>query len=173
MRRRRDERHDRTPPPWHSVTVTSQLREERLLDIINEFGSGTETCPDQPGEIDADEVTQAALTRWLRNIGEIAGQLSMELRSQHIGMRHRMVQDYFSINLSVVWCACMTDMSSLYLKLITSSGICKIPLVRATREPESAPTQRSPLTGANSTYGRSDAHAELAVPSNLPRVRVH
>jgi hypothetical protein len=50
-----------------------------LLDIIDEFGPGAETCPDQPGLIDADEVAQAALTRWLQNIGEIASRLSLEL----------------------------------------------------------------------------------------------
>jgi len=70
-------------------------------------------------------VVQAALTRWLQNIGEAASRLSPELRSQHrevpwqniIGMRHRVVHDYFSIDLSVVWRACTTDIPALVVQV--------------------------------------------------------
>lgn len=90
-----------------------------MFDIIDEFWPGAETCPGQPGEIDADEVAQSALTRWLRNIGEIASRLSLELRSQHIGMHYRVVHDYFSIDLSVVWRACTTDIPALVPQIET------------------------------------------------------
>ncbi|HKR49661.1 MAG TPA: HepT-like ribonuclease domain-containing protein [Pseudonocardiaceae bacterium] len=95
--------------------------EERLLDIIDESVLVLKYVPASREEFDADEVVQAALTRWLQNIGEAASQLSLELRSQHqkvlwqniIGMRHRVVHDYFYIDLSVVWRACTTDVPAL------------------------------------------------------------
>jgi uncharacterized protein with HEPN domain len=95
--------------------------EERLLDIIDESSLVLKYVPTSREEFDADEVVQAALTRWLQNIGEAASRLSLEMRSQYhevpwqniIGMRHRVVHDYFYIDLSVVWRACTTDVPAL------------------------------------------------------------
>ncbi len=79
-----------------------------MLDILDESGLVLKYVPTSREEFDADEVVQAALTRWLQNIGEAASRLSLELRSQHhevpwqniIGMRHRVVHDYFSPSTS-------------------------------------------------------------------------
>ena len=92
-----------------------------MLDILDESGLVLKYVPARREEFDADEVVQAALTRWLQNIGEAASRLSSELRSQHhevpwqsiIGMRHRVVHDYFFIDLSVVWRACAADVPAL------------------------------------------------------------
>lgn len=92
-----------------------------MLDIIDESGLVLKYVPTSREKFDADEVVQAALTRWLQNIGEAASRLSLEPRSQYhevpwqniIGMRHRVVHDYFYIDLSVVWRACTTDIPAL------------------------------------------------------------
>ncbi len=101
--------------------------EERLLDIIDESSLVLKYVPASREEFDTDEVVQAALTRWIQNIGEAAGRLSLELRSRHhevpwesiIGMRHRVVHDYFSIDLSVVWRACTKDVPALVSQIET------------------------------------------------------
>lgn len=92
-----------------------------MLDIIDESGLVLKYVPTSREKFDADEVVQAALTRWLQNIGEAASRLSLEPRSQYhevpwqniIGMRHRVVHDYFYIDLSVVGRACTTDIPAL------------------------------------------------------------
>ncbi|MGH3991063.1 MAG: HepT-like ribonuclease domain-containing protein [Pseudonocardiaceae bacterium] len=96
--------------------------EERLLDILDESRLVLKYVPTSREEFDADEVVQAALTRWLQNIGEAASRLSTELRSRCddvpwqsiMGMRHRVVHDYFNIDLSVVWRACTVDVPTAH-----------------------------------------------------------
>ena len=58
-----------------------------------------------------DEVTQAAVTRWLEIIGEAAGAVSAELRVDYpevpwrdlVGMRNILVHAYRRVNLNLVW----------------------------------------------------------------------
>jgi uncharacterized protein with HEPN domain len=58
-----------------------------------------------------DEVTQAAVTRWLEIIGEAAGAVSAELRVDYpevpwrdlVGMRNILVHAYRRVNLNLLW----------------------------------------------------------------------
>ena len=58
-----------------------------------------------------DEVTQAAVTRWIEVIGEAAGAVSAELRVGYpevpwrdlVGMRNILVHAYRRVNLDLVW----------------------------------------------------------------------
>lgn len=85
--------------------------EERLLDILDESALVLKHTPRSRDEFNDDEVVQAALTRWLQNIGEAASAISAEVRDRYpevpwkviIGMRHRVVHDYFFVDLGVVW----------------------------------------------------------------------
>lgn len=83
--------------------------QERLRDILDEIRRIKRHLPSSRRRFDDDEVIQAALTRWIQNIGEAASRVSTECRSQHpdipwremAGMRHRVVHDYAFVNLDV------------------------------------------------------------------------
>lgn len=60
---------------------------------------------------DRDETLQLALTHLLQMIGEAARRVSQEFRAAHpdvpwaaiVGMRHKVVHDYLSVDLDIVW----------------------------------------------------------------------
>ena len=78
-------------------------------------------------DFDADEDTQIVLTHFIQNVGEAASRVSRESRAAHpeieweriIGMRHKIVHDYFRIDLDVVWDAVQNDLSPLIAALET------------------------------------------------------
>jgi uncharacterized protein with HEPN domain len=59
----------------------------------------------------ADEKTQDAVVRNLEIIGEAANRLPQEFKVRHadiewpkiVGLRHRIVHDYFGIDLKIIW----------------------------------------------------------------------
>lgn len=70
-----------------------------------------------------DEVSllQDGVIRQLQIIGEAARRLSLELRGSHadvpwqdiVGMRHKLVHDYFGVDLQAVWLAATQDVPAL------------------------------------------------------------
>ncbi|HEY0139593.1 MAG TPA: HepT-like ribonuclease domain-containing protein [Thermoanaerobaculia bacterium] len=62
-------------------------------------------------DFDGDENLRLAVTHLLQTIGEAARHTSEALRSEHpevpwaaiVGMRHKVVHDYFEIDEDVVW----------------------------------------------------------------------
>lgn len=62
-------------------------------------------------EFDNSRLMQHAMIRLIQIIGEAARKISDDYKKQHpeipwheiIGMRHRLVHDYFNINLDIVW----------------------------------------------------------------------
>ncbi|MBZ0252036.1 MAG: DUF86 domain-containing protein [Candidatus Methylomirabilis sp.] len=72
-------------------------------------------------EVDRDEDRQMAMTMLLQQIGEAARRVSLGLRQAHpeipwndiMGMRHRIVHDYFRIDLDIVWDAAVSDIGPL------------------------------------------------------------
>lgn len=69
-----------------------------------------------------DYEKQSAVIRQFEIIGEAAGKLSPEFVNQHsevdwskvIGMRHKMIHDYFDIDVDIVWTTATDDVE--YLK---------------------------------------------------------
>ena len=65
----------------------------------------------EKADFDADEALQLALTHLLQIIGEAARRVSPEFRADHpeipwpaiVGMRHKVVHDYFSVDFDIVW----------------------------------------------------------------------
>ena len=61
-------------------------------------------------DLQGDRVLQLALFKLIEILGEAAGRVSVEFRSAHplipwsgiVGMRHRLVHDYFEVNLEIV-----------------------------------------------------------------------
>ncbi|MGH7469397.1 MAG: HepT-like ribonuclease domain-containing protein [Longimicrobiales bacterium] len=72
-------------------------------------------------DLDRDEMRQDALVRALTVLGEAAGRVSEETRTEHseipwpqiVGMRNRLVHEYFRIDLDVVWNVVSTELGPL------------------------------------------------------------
>lgn len=70
----------------------------------------------------ADERTVDAVVRNLEIIGEAANRLPTEFTETHseiewkkiIGLRHRIVHDYFGVDLEMVWNIVTTDIPTFY-----------------------------------------------------------
>nr|WP_258165241.1 MULTISPECIES: HepT-like ribonuclease domain-containing protein [Protofrankia] len=70
---------------------------------------------------DADEDVQIVLTHLVQVIGEASFRLSSELTGRYrqvpwrqiVGMRHRVVHDYFAVDLDVLWAAASIDVPRL------------------------------------------------------------
>ncbi|HEX9813427.1 MAG TPA: DUF86 domain-containing protein, partial [Myxococcota bacterium] len=72
-----------------------------------------------------DDRTVDAVVRNLEIIGEAAGRLSEEFRSSHpgiewrrmVGLRNRIVHDYFGIDLEIVWTILEQELPGLKEKI--------------------------------------------------------
>jgi uncharacterized protein with HEPN domain len=76
-------------------------------------------------EFRANELVQSAVVRELQVIGEAARALTDETRAMHpeinwrrvVGMRNRLVHEYFSISLEIVWKTVQTEVAPLVSQL--------------------------------------------------------
>ncbi|MCX6343951.1 MAG: DUF86 domain-containing protein [Armatimonadetes bacterium] len=72
-------------------------------------------------EFDSDEIVQNAIMRMLEIIGEAARRVSQETRDAHadipwagmIGMRNRLIHEYFRIDAQKVWETIQEDIPAL------------------------------------------------------------
>ena len=72
-----------------------------------------------------DEKTVDAVVRNLEIIGEAANRLPEEFKAQHsdiaweqiVGLRHRIVHDYFGIDLALIWQILQQDLPSFKAQL--------------------------------------------------------
>ena len=86
------------------------------LDRIEELLARTDR-----DEFDRDWVVQDALIRELEILGEAAGRVSDELVQSHAeipwreitGLRHKLIHDYFTVDLGVVWSTATEDASGV------------------------------------------------------------
>lgn len=83
---------------------------DALLDILEYSEKARHHTMGGPTVLE-DEVTQAAMLRWLGVIGEAANRVSLELRDRHpqvpwagmVGMRNLLVHRYDTIRNDLVW----------------------------------------------------------------------
>jgi uncharacterized protein with HEPN domain len=76
-------------------------------------------------DLDKDRKLVLSLVKELEIIGEAAGKVSLEVRSQHgaipwqdiSGMRNRLIHAYFDIDLDVVWTTVTKDLPLLKTEL--------------------------------------------------------
>jgi len=86
-----------------------QLRLIHILNCINKIQRYVEDTYQEAFE--QDEMMQDAIIKNLKIIGEAATRLSKKVKSQntHIpwqqieGLRHRLVHDYYQVDLTIVW----------------------------------------------------------------------
>jgi uncharacterized protein with HEPN domain len=96
--------------------------EAYLLDILLAARKIRTFCHGYDAEKFAgDEVMQHAVMRLLQIIGEAARKISPEYKDAHpqipwtqiIGMRHRLVHEYFRVDVDLVWEAAAGDIPAL------------------------------------------------------------
>lgn len=94
---------------------------ERLADIAEAVAKIQSRVRRGRGRFDADEDLQIVLTHLVQVIGEAASRLSTEVIDRYsavpwlqvIGMRHRVVHDYFEVDLDILWHAVTVDVPRL------------------------------------------------------------
>lgn len=104
-------------------------------------------------EFEHSELHQSAVVRPLEIIGEAAGRVSEETRKSHpeipwqkmIGMRNRLIHEYFRVDLQAVWDTVHKDLPEL------------IPLVEPLVPPE-ADSPHDHGTVGKSTWTRDELH---------------
>lgn len=72
-------------------------------------------------EFDADQMLQDAIIRQLQVIGEATRSLSPDLKQNHpelpwshiIGMRNRIIHEYFRVDLEIVWEVVQNDLDMI------------------------------------------------------------
>lgn len=87
----------------------------KAIDLIGKYSVATTKLLKQ------DEMRQIWIAHHLQIIGEAASQLPEELRLKHpqipwhkiIGMRHRLVHDYFNIDVGELWRTVRKDLPDL------------------------------------------------------------
>jgi uncharacterized protein with HEPN domain len=93
-----------------------------LLDILLAARRALEyTAGKTADDFARDDILQNAVMRLITVIGEAAGKVSPELRDAHpeipwrdmIGMRHRLVHDYFRVDVNSVWDTVQQDLRPL------------------------------------------------------------
>jgi uncharacterized protein with HEPN domain len=94
---------------------------ERLADIAEAVAKIRSRVERGRKRFDAEEDLQIVLTHLVQVIGEAASRLSTELNDRYsavpwrqvIGMRHRVVHDYFEIDLDILWHVVAVDVPRL------------------------------------------------------------
>jgi len=100
-----------------------RIRLQHMLDATKEaleFVQGMRRA-----DLDRNRMLVLSLVKELEIIGEAAGKVSAELRSQHSaipwldisGMRNRLIHAYFEIDLDVVWTTVSKDLPLLKTEL--------------------------------------------------------
>jgi uncharacterized protein with HEPN domain len=94
---------------------------ERLRDILDAAAKIRTRVQRGRYRFNDDEDLQIVLTHLIQIVGEAASRLSPELtgRNPHIpwrqitGMRHRVVHDYFAVDLDILWAAATVEVPRL------------------------------------------------------------
>ncbi len=107
--------------------------EERIKHIREAALEACEMIRDETRQnLDTDRKLSLALVRLLEIIGEAAGRLPEDFTNQHaeiewvkiIGLRNRIVHEYFGVDLQIIWQVLKKDIPAFkaYLKNIRSQS---------------------------------------------------
>ena len=100
---------------------------ERLVDILEAADKIRTRVARGRERFDADEDLQIVLTHLVQVIGEATSRISSELIDRYpllpwrqvVGMRNRVVHDYFEIDLDILWVAVTADVPHLADQITT------------------------------------------------------
>lgn len=100
---------------------------ERLRDILEVAEKISVRVAHGRARFDTDEDLQIVFTHLVQVIGEAASRISSDLTERYpsvpwrqvVGMRNRVVHDYFEVDLDILWVAVTVDVPSL-AKQVTS-----------------------------------------------------
>jgi len=109
--------------PRFSIKPEDRVRLRHMLDAAVEIQQYVQSATRD--DLNQDRRLVHSLVRPLEIIGEAASQVSEELRQSVpeipwpiiIGMRNRLIQAYFSVNLDVVWNTSVEDIPPLIAEL--------------------------------------------------------
>jgi len=81
-------------------------------------------------EYDADLALRLALAHLVQTIGEAARRVSPEMQKAHpdipwrniVGVRHKVVHDYFYVDYDIIWDVVTNDLPGLMIKLEPIAG---------------------------------------------------
>ncbi|MCA1673932.1 MAG: DUF86 domain-containing protein [Actinobacteria bacterium] len=98
---------------------------ERLTDMLQAAARIEEQAAQGRERFFRDEIVQLALVHLVQIIGEAASKLSADVRQRHqqvpwrqvIGMRNRVVHDYFEVDLDILWEVVSSDVPKLRVQL--------------------------------------------------------
>lgn len=73
-----------------------------------------------------NEMMMAAVVRELEIIGEASNKISGDFQDRHfdipwseiIGMRHKLIHDYFGVDINLVWLTCQNNLAELKEKIV-------------------------------------------------------
>lgn len=91
------------------MTPPDALYLRHMLDAIDRVIEATQRVTRE--DFNRDWMIQDAIVHELQILGEAAGRVSRELTDQHpeipwrkvTGLRHKIVHDYFAVDLDIVW----------------------------------------------------------------------
>lgn len=104
------------------MTKDERTDRQYLLDIVDAIDSVTDFLKDKnKSEFEDSYLLQSAVIRQFEIIGEAASRITDSTRakiaglnwSDIIGMRHKMIHDYFEVNIAVTWDTAKNDLTDL------------------------------------------------------------
>lgn len=108
------------------MTKEDRLDKQYLLDISDAIDSIYDFLDNKTKEdFESSYLLQSAIIRQFEIIGEAASRLSDNLKEEFtdiswknvIGMRHKMIHDYFEVSIDVVWDTIQNDLNGLKLQI--------------------------------------------------------
>jgi uncharacterized protein with HEPN domain len=102
--------------------MTAERDDDLLVDMLIAARKALQFAADvKHDRFQSDEILQNAVIRMIQVIGEAANKLSEERRrsisaipwEKMIGLRHRLVHDYFNINIPLIWQVLQDDLPTL------------------------------------------------------------
>lgn len=98
---------------------TNNMRLHHIIDAADHIANFLNNVSIE--DFNADYEKQSAVIRQFEIIGEAAGKLSPEFIERHenidwskaIGMRHKMIHDYFEVEVDIIWDTAINDVPKL------------------------------------------------------------
>jgi len=101
----------------------NKLRLEHIFEAVQHIADFLDGVSKEDFMVNYEK--QSAVVRQLEIIGEAAGKLTRDFTKEHsevdwpkvVGMRHKIIHDYFDIDVDIVWTTAIEDVPSLKRKI--------------------------------------------------------